>query len=401
VLFAAALLLAIGLLVLFRFSKSQAPPSPGTVEQAAAVEPESNATLSPVTNNPAPANIPSRRTASPSNVVREPPRTLITNLTQLDPNLQEVTPERIAWWRANLDALKNSGAEGVSAIREFLARNEDISFAKLTDSLGYSSLRIAMLDALASIGGQAGIDGLLDVLHTTAVPAEIAQLAQHLDTLAPAQYRQDLVDSSRAVLVHAQTGELKDYDVGSLFQVLAKYGGANELGSLQAAGERWKSYGAIALGNLPDGYGIPALLELARNSSGATAAATWPMVAERAGTSDVARNALLDAVRGGTVPESAWPDLARALGGYEYHIIAPPATAPPNISYNYSMSWHFPESGEHFIALANAANLSPQEINTRLSLIDELNGLNPSEAARAALATGRNALVKQLQQAPK
>jgi hypothetical protein len=62
------------------------------------------------------------------------------------------------------------------------------------------------------------------------------------------------------------------------------------------------------------------------------------------------------------------------------------------------MSWHFPESGEHFIALANAASLSPQEINTRLSLIDQLNELNPSDAARAALATGRNALVNQLQQ---
>jgi len=330
-------------------------------------------------------------------------RTLVTNLTQLDPKLQNVTPELIAWWRGQYDALKNSGADGVSAIREFLARNEDISFAGLTgrDSVGYSSLRMAMLDALASIGGQAGIDGLLDVLHTTALPAEIAQLAQHLDTLAPSQYRQELVDSSRAVLAHAQTGELNDFDVGSLFQVLAKYGGAGAVASFQTAGDKWKSYAAIALGILPDGAGVPALLELARNSSGPTAAAAWPMVAERAATSDEARNALLDAVRAGTVPDSAWPDLARALGGYEYHITAPPATIPANISYNYSFSWHFQQTGEQFIAVVNVASLSAQEINTRLSLIDQLNGLNPPDAARGAMATGRSALVNELQRRPK
>jgi len=419
VLFAGALLLALGVFVLLRFSKGEPRPVAGAAEPVAAVEVESNTTVSPVTNTPASADFAARPAAalpppkgvreSPSGIVAGTPlalartRTLVTNLTQLDPKLQNVTPELIAWWRGQYDALKNSGADGVSAIREFLARNEDISFAGLTgkDSVGYSSLRVAMLDALASIGGQTGIEGLLDVLHTTAVPAEIAQLAQHLDTLAPSQYRQELLDSSRAVLAHAQTGELKDYDVGSLFQVLAKYGGADAVASFQTAGDRWKSYAAIALGNLPDGAGVPALIELARNSSGSTSAAAWPMVAERAATSDEARNALLDAVRAGTVPESAWPDLARALGGHEYHITAPPTTIPANISYNNSFGWHFQDTGEQFMAVVNVASLSAPEINTRLSLIDQLNGLNPPEAARAALATGRNALINELQRRPK
>lgn len=419
VLMAGALLLALGGFALFRFSKGEPPPVAGEAQQAAAVESESNSTVWPGTNAPAPADLADRpRAALPSpKVVRELPpgivagspqalarvRTLVTNLTQLDPKLQNVTPELIVWWRGQFDALKNSGADGVSAIREFLARNEDISFAGLTgkDSVGYSSLRMAMLDALASIGGQTGIEGLLDVLHTTALPAEIAQLAQHLDTLSPSQYRQELLDSSRAVLAHAQTGELKDHDVGSLFQVLAKYGGAEAVASFQTAGDRWKSYAAIALGNLPDGAGVPALIELARNSSGTTSTAAWPMVAERAAVSDEARNALLDAARAGTVPEPAWPDLARALGGHEYHIVAPPATLPANISYNNSFSWHFQDTREQFIAVVNVTTLSAQEINTRLSLIDQLNGLNPPEAARVALATGRTRLVNELQRRPK
>jgi len=418
-LFAVVLLLAFGVFVLLRFSKGEPPPVAGATEPVAAVEPGSNATVSAGRNTPASGELATRPPATlpPPKVARELPpgivagsplalaraRTLVTNLTQLDPKLQNMTPELIAAWRSQYETLKNSGADGVSAIREFLARNEDISFAALSgkESVGYSSLRLAMLDALASIGGQTGIDGLLDVLHTTALPAEIAQLAQHLDTLAPSQYRQEILDSSRAVLTQAQTGELKDYDVGSLFQVLAKYGGADAVASFQAAGDKWKSYAAIALGNLPDGAGIPALVEFAQNTSGLTSAAAWPMVAERAATSGEARNALLEAVRAGTVPESAWPDLARALGGYEYHISAPPATMPPDISYDYSTSWHFQETGEHFMAVVNVANLSAQEINTRLTLIEQLNGLNPSDSARVALATGRNALVNELRRRSK
>lgn len=413
VLFAGALLLALGVFALLRFTKGEPPSAAGPTEPTASAESESNATVSPLTNTPAPVAL----AAPPPKVVREPPpgivpgseqalarsRTLMTNLTQLDPKLQNVTPELITWWRGQYEALKNSGPDGVAAIREFLSRNEDISFAGLTgkDSPGFPSLRTAMLDALASIGGQTGIDGLLDVLHTTALPAEIAQLAQHLETLAPSQYRQELLDSSRAVLAHAQAGELKDYDVGSLFQVLAKYGGADAVTSFQTAGDKWKSYAAIALGNLPEGAGVPALIELARNTSGTTSAAAWPMVAERAATSDEARNALLDAARAGTVPESAWPDLARALGGHEYHITAPPATMPENISYNNSFGWHFHDTGEQFMAVVNVGRLSAGEINTRLSLIDQLNGFNPPEAARAALTTGRNALVNELQRRPK
>jgi len=408
VLFAGALLLVLGVFVLLQFSKDKPPPI-ATGAEPAAVEQESNAvTKTPSADHAAwSAALPTRKAVRESlagaPLTLAGARTLITNLTQLDPKLQNVTPELIASWRSQYEALKNSGAEGASAIREFLARNEDVSFDGLTgkNSVGYSSLRMAMLDALASIGGPAGIEGLLDVLHTTALPAEIAQLAQHLDTLAPSQYRQELVESSRAVLANAQTGDLKDYDVGSLFQVLAKYGGADAVANFQTAGEKWKSYAAIALGNLPDGAGIPALLEVARNSSGATAAAAWPMVAERAATSDEARNALLDAVRAGTVPVSAWPDLARALGGHEFHIIAPPATVPANISYDYSSSWHFPETGEHFIAVANASSLSAQEISTRLGLIDELYGLNPPEVARVSLAGGRKALLDALQPRPR
>jgi hypothetical protein len=412
VLFAGALLLALGVLV-FRFSKGEPNPVAPTAEPPA-VEPASSAADLSVASHLTSADLaaqspPPALAALPKGFVAGSPqaltwtRTLVTNLTQLDPKAQNVTPELSAWWRSQFNQLKNSGADGAVAIREFLARNEDISFAGLTesDSVGYPSLRMAMLDVLAAVGGQAGIEGLLDVLHATALPGEIAQLAQHLETLAPAQYRQELLDATRSVLAQADRGELKNLDVGSLFQVLAKYGGADAVPSLQAVGDTWKSYAAIALGNLPDGAGVPALLELARTSSGQTASAVWPMVAEHAATSDEARNLLLEAVRDGSVPAPAWPKLARALGGYEYHIMAPPATLPANVSYNNSHSWNFLQTSEQFIAVVNVAGLSTRQINARLGLIDQLNGLNPPEGAQAALVAGRKALLDELQRRPK
>jgi len=417
VLFAAALLLALGGFVVFRFA--QGGLTPVASMPAATVEPESSAIVSPVTNASAATELITEPVATlppapalaalPKGMAAGSPqalawtRTLVTNLTQLDPKAQPVTPELAAWWRSQLNMLKNSGPDGAAAIREFLARNEDISFAGLSgpDSPGYPSLRQALLDALATIGGQAGIDGLLEVLHTTVLPAEIAQLAHHLETLSPAQYRQELLDACHAALTQAQKGELKNLDVGSLFQVLAKHGGADAVASLQAAGDTWKSYAAIALGNLPDGAGLPALLELARDSSGLTALAVWPMVAEHAATSDEARNLLLEAVRAGSVPEMAWPELARALGGYDYHINSPPATLPANANYDQSQSWSFQQTGEQFIGVVNVARLSAAEINTRIGFIDQINGFNPPEAARAALAAGRNALVNELQRRPR
>jgi len=417
VLLAGALLLALGVFGALWFTKSKPSPVTMAAEPVAAIEPESSAKVSPVTSSPASADLAAQPQAAlpPSPAIAALPkgfvagspqaqawtRTLVTNLTQLDPKLQNATPELSEWWRNQYNLLKNSGPDGASAIREFLARNEDISFAGLPDSVGFSSLRMAMLDALGAIGGQAGIDGLLEALHTTAVPGEIAQLSHHLETLAPSQYRQELLDASRAVLAQAQAGDLKSIDVGSLFQVLAKYGGADAVPNFQAAGETWKSYAAIALGNLPDGAGVPALLELARTSSGQTTVAVWPMVAEHAATSDDARNLLLEAVREGNVPAMAWPDLARALGGHDFHINSPPATLPPNISYNNSHSWSFQQTSEQFIGVVNVARLSVQEINTRIGLIDQVSGFNPPEAARVALAAGRNTLLEELQRRPK
>src|SRR5258706_3744883 len=102
---AGALLLALGVFVLFRFSKGKPLPV------STAAEPESNGTVSPMTSSPVsadpaarpPATLPRLRAVRES-VAGAPmtlagARTLVTNLTQLDPQLQNVTPELIAWWR--------------------------------------------------------------------------------------------------------------------------------------------------------------------------------------------------------------------------------------------------------------------------------------------------------------
>ena len=325
-------------------------------------------------------------------------RQFLTNLLWLDSRQREVTPEMAAWWRGQLAALKKAGPDGVAAIREFLAQNQDLSFDRIPSKAkpGFPSLRTALIDALGDLGGPAAVETALEVLRTTALPAEIGQLAQTLEKLAPDQYHREFLDAARAVLAQAQAGQLPGYDVGSLFQILSQYGGADAAADLKKAGN-WKFYSAIALGNLPDATGLPALIELARDDNPQNALAAWPIVAEFAAKSDQANAALLEAARDGTLAAEAWGRVALALGGYEFHIAAAPATLSADISLRDSHGWHYFGLEQNFSAVINVAALSNAEISARIGLIDQLATLNPPSEAKNSLLSGRERLLNELE----
>src|SRR5690349_8422454 len=98
VLFVTMLLLALGVFLLIRFSRNE-PPIAGAGDPASAVEPKSNDTGSPATNTQVSddqtASQPSRPRVrsepSGSSLALPPPRTVVSNLTQLDPKLQNMT----------------------------------------------------------------------------------------------------------------------------------------------------------------------------------------------------------------------------------------------------------------------------------------------------------------------
>ena len=64
-------------------------------------------------------------------------------------------PEQATAWRGELEKLVANGADGAYAIRNFLEQNTDIRFDGVdgAEQLGYSSVRLALIDALQAIGG--------------------------------------------------------------------------------------------------------------------------------------------------------------------------------------------------------------------------------------------------------
>jgi hypothetical protein len=324
-------------------------------------------------------------------------RGLIGNLTNLDLSHGPLTPEQAQAWKQDYEKLIKAGAESVPAIREFLAQNLDVNFKSLPngDQLGVSSMRLAMLNALSQIGGADAIALSTEVMQTTASPKEIAILAANLDAMAPEQYRDAALASARVALANAALDPSQS-DVGPLFQVMQKYGGANALADFQVAANKWGYYAPIALAELPDGSGIPLLSQMAQNADGAFGSSSQfalRMLTELAPQYPDAASALLDRLKNVQPSNRIWVDIASALGGEQtfYSDGGYLNTAVPPTNATGLRTWHMAATDQNFQSINVSANWTPQQIQNQLGLIDQIVAANPAaaqtlEATRTALA---------------
>ena len=252
-------LVAVGAVIAFR--KGGSPPAPPT-ETAPPTPPQPklfvakprpagdpNELPAPGSAPVEPANpnaaLPPTRAAvtnlvSPSSKLPPPtPQTqaLVARLSQLDVRNGAVTPEQAAAFKESLAELKQRGAESVPAIKEFLDKNLDLAFGGLAGGkdLGASSLRASLIDALGGIGGAEASGALMNVLQSTSVPGEIAQIARVLEQQAPGMASEAATAAAREALALAASGKLGNQDVGPLFGVLTTYGGAGAVGDLERA----------------------------------------------------------------------------------------------------------------------------------------------------------------------
>ena len=204
------------------------------------------------------------------------------------------TEEHAVIWRENLRRLIQQGGSAVPAIQEFLDKNLDFDFGQVGQKmLGYSGARAAMIDALGQIGGADAINSMADLLRKTADPREIAQLARNLEKVDPGYHQQEALDAARETLLMAGEGNLAGRDVGPLFDMFTKYGDARAVGDLEQSAGRWNYYAASALAQLPEGAGIPTLIQMAARGGGAKAPALG-MLAQVATQSPDARAALVN-----------------------------------------------------------------------------------------------------------
>src|SRR5438477_2768531 len=294
-------------------AQSTAPASPET--PPARVPPREVIASAPV--SAVPQARPQPQAASPY------ARQLVNALVQLNMTNGALTPEKLAAWQQALQQLTNAGPAAVPAIREFLQTKQAANFDTLggTPVVGESSLRLAMLDALAKIGGPEAVALSADTLRSTIDPREIATLARNLEQLAPGEYRTASVDAARAALAEALSGKLPGADVAGLFTVLQQYAGSDALQDFQNASGRWTYYSAIALGGLPDGAGIPALTQMAQPDSANrnTRSAALQVLAQMSPDSPEARAAFLEQAKT-DLPAATWIKIGSLLSGEQFQL---------------------------------------------------------------------------------
>lgn len=325
-------------------------------------------------------------------------RQLVKSLTQIDFSRGQLTPEQVAQWKAAIQELIQQGASAVPAIQEFLELNRDWDFGP-ANPLGFPSLRTAFLHALEQIGGPEAQSLLLRTLQTTAVPAEIARAARSLERQAPGQFLEEIRTAVRETLAHAVTGQLAGWDVGPLLGVLQSHGNASAVPELEKYASTWNYYSALTLANLPAGAGIPALVKLAQESSGAASrSAAVEALAQVAFQYPAATVGLLELARSGQLPEKSWLAAASALEGTRYFIrdTGLESSAVPNGPG--VKSYILPRSGQRFYSTPAWGGMSVEQIQRRVAIIDQLLALNPSTAAAQALQNARASLLANGQQ---
>jgi hypothetical protein len=302
-----------------------------------------------------------------------------------------VTAENAAQWKTNLLQLVQQGAVAVPAIQEFLGKNTDQVFEKnSSQALGYPSMRMALFDALQQIGGPEAVSAMTEVLQHTADPKEIAVLANNLAQQDTEQYPGEVMNAVHEALAMAASKNLEGSDVAPLFEVLQKYGGAAALSELEQAAKQWNYYAAITLAQLPEGAGIPALIQIAKGNNTFADTTALEMVTQAAAQYPDARAALVEMARANKVAPSQWPYLTPLLAGEEFHFQDSAYDAAHNRTPDGAA---FVLSGnQHFFTAPPDGGLTSEQITQRTALIDELLGFISEPAAVNALKQAKDLL---------
>ena len=294
-----------------------------------------------VTANPslrpqrAPAPLPAQGppAAVPSSAAQE----VIARVGQPDFYTGGVSPQKAEELKRSFERLVEEGAGAVPAIRRYLGRFQDIDFDSVGTGkqVGYTSLRMGMLDALRQIGTPEAKELSLQTLQTTADPQEIAFLAKGLEKqLPPDQFRSVVLTAASETLELALSDQWNGRNVTPLFEVLQKYGDEGVIGLLEKSSSKWNFYATLALAGMRDGAGIPALVRMAQDQAsvaGGKGDFTFRPLVQAAMQFPEARASLLEQARLNQVPEKAWSGIASSLAGnhIQYGNQLFGSTAPP------------------------------------------------------------------------
>jgi hypothetical protein len=381
---------------------------PGTFERSVTVRPRSGSTKAAPTAgsksqgpaHAAPGTSANATPAAPTTPATPYTRELIKSLHALELGAGGITAVQAQQWKSNLWNLVQSGPTGAAAIREFMEQNTDYDFSvvKGGNQLGFPTLRMALIDALGNFEGPDAVPALLYILQSTAEPREIALLGRTLDHVAPGgEYLHAVADAARSTLALAGEGKLEGVDVAPLFEIIRHISEPGVVSDIQAAATRWDYYAKIALAQLPDQAGVPALIDMAiqsTNRANSNPEFAYGILAQAALNSPAAAAALLKQAQENRIPEGAWPSIASALSGLSLRFSD--STLTPGLAQEQSRwrAYHIESGNQNYYGVQVAHDWSADQIQQQFRVIDGLVAAQPGPTAVAALQGARERLSK-------
>jgi hypothetical protein len=318
-----------------------------------------------------------------------------------------ITADDAAYLRRILEELRRRGPRALPAIRDMLRQGTDLDIAHLPggDIVGHRTVRQALIDTLARIGGSGAIDVALGELGRSTDPLEVFMLARLVEHEEPTTHT-DRVIAAVGTVLQTATGAPADRspDVAPLFELLGTSRDERAIALLEQSVPQWREYALLALAGLPEGAGIPTLATLAARNDGpaASRALTFEVLAQASVRYDAAGDALLDLARAGAISDEAWGALAEALEGRHLRFSGrmfdgtPLAEEPEAARAGRSPLW-----GSYYVEWLNmryekdvvSPRWSAEQVARELALIDDLTAVAPSVTAVDSLQQARTALL--------
>lgn len=219
------------------------------------------AALEAANARPAPAPFVIPPNPAPAALGRLSPAEIMDKLQTLKGSSSRTLRESVYW----LAELAQHGQTALPAIREFLARNEDVDLDALSaptrgardvrvplDFVLPPSLRFGLFDVLRQIGSAEAEQILAESLTLTSRGVEVAYLARVLQDMAPNKYREQATSLARQLLATAASfsspSPLDRNHRDNLFSVLMMYNDTSFAGDAQ--GQLVQADGQIDRGSL-------------------------------------------------------------------------------------------------------------------------------------------------------
>jgi hypothetical protein len=289
--------------------------------------------------------------------------------------------------------LANSGSLGVRALFSILQSTNNVRLPKNPGGAALPTFRAVLIDSLGQLQGEESLVAHRGLLSTATDPLEIAMLVKNIDRLAPGKFNDDLVMAASRQLETSASANSPG-DVSSLFKVIEKQVSSETVAKLTSKMDQWQYYSALALALAPEGVGYSTLVSKALASSGSVGekAFAWQMVGQSSVRSPVATQVFLDIASRGGIPDNAWPKIAEGIAGEQFSYSAPVTDPAPYAQKPGLKSYHIEDGNQNYYSLPVGA-LSPDEIQSRLQLVNQLIAAGGSPAQLQSLNSARNALL--------